>query len=104
MGPLPPYLLGCLAQSYYEGRCLVLLQLDVPWLIDTHGRPALLWREMEKWGRGGAKGRWWRDCEERREGRFSRVVKKRFVIKNSFTGEPDSSLKKEEIRESTLSN
>lgn len=33
-------------------RCLVLLQLDFPWLADIHGRPAWFWKEKE--GRNGA--------------------------------------------------
>lgn len=33
--------LSCLAQPKYEGRFLVLLQLDMPHFVDTPGRPDL---------------------------------------------------------------
>lgn len=47
--------------------CLVLLQVDMPWLVDMHGRRALFWRETEeewvgvgkrrRWGGTGGRGR-----------------------------------------------
>lgn len=55
---LPPFrtfllLLVGLFQPYYEERCLVLLHLHMPCLVDIPGKPVLFWREMEKkWIRG----------------------------------------------------
>lgn len=46
--------------------CLVLPQLDMPWLSDVHGRPTLFLREMNEavmdWGKGRE-----RHCEKRRD-------------------------------------
>ena len=40
------------------GRYLVLLQLDMPCLIDTHRRLALFWMETEEEETGGWEGKW----------------------------------------------
>lgn len=48
-------ILGPLAQSWYMGRWLVFLQLDLPCFADIHGRSALSGTETEEWVAGGDK-------------------------------------------------
>lgn len=47
-------------QPSYEGRCLVLGRLDMPWLADSHERPAFFSERKQRNGLGvrGRRGGW----------------------------------------------
>lgn len=65
------FLLGCVAEPWREGLCLVLLYPGLPCLVDIHGRPALFWgetgREVDLEERGA-----WENWEEWKEGKLQR--------------------------------
>lgn len=62
-------LMSCPVHLWYEGLCLVLLQLIMPYLVAISGRSSLFWRKIGEelmWGREEVALNW----EEWREGKL----------------------------------